>query len=158
MSLFDRFRRRKAEDHPLTAASKRTVAELEEFLTSRTGVEGFIEPPTSTYAMTLCLVAGDGESVRRAVKHEKQAVKLCDEHGVPVYDARIVGYPQRMKDYQRGVRRQRVDLDQLPPLEVASDAPGEERLPGASEDPQRGDDDAGDGDGRGQRPDDPREG
>lgn len=137
MSLFDRFRRRKAQDHPLTAASKRTVEELEEFLTSRTGVEGYIEPPTSTYAMTLCLVAGDGESLRRAVKHERQATKLCEEHGVPVYDARIVGYPSRMKDYQRGVRRESIDLDQLPPLEVTGEAaPPEERFPGASEDPE----------------------
>lgn len=125
MALFDRFRRKPERDTPLTAASKRNVADLEEFLTSREGVEGFVEPPTSTYAMTLCLVASDGEALRRAVKNQDQAKKLCDEHDVPLYDARKVGYPQRMKDYQQGVPRERVRLEDMPPLvaDETTDAP-----------------------------------
>lgn len=118
MGLFDRFRRSRRHETPLTAASKRTYTELEEFLTSRHGVEGFVEPPTSTYAMTLCLVAGDGESIRRAIKNEGQARKLCTEHKVPLYDARIVGYPKRMKDYQKGLRQEQVSLEDLPPLDT----------------------------------------
>ncbi|SRR5690554_4219144 len=88
-------------------------------MTTREGVEAFIEPPTSVYAMTLCLVAGDGEHIRRVIKDEKQAKELCSAHGVPVYDARIVGYPKRMRDYERGVRQPRIALEDLPPLEVA---------------------------------------
>jgi hypothetical protein len=87
-------------------------------MTSREGVEAFVEPPTSVYAMTLCLVAADGEYLRQPVKDEKQAKRLCGEFGIPLYDARIVGYPKRMRDYERGVRQQRIGLEDLPPLEV----------------------------------------
>jgi hypothetical protein len=122
VGFFDRFRRKR--DTPTgPKASAKTLAELRDFVTSREGVEAYIEPPTSIYAMTLCLVAGDGEHLRRAVKDEKQARTLCGDHGVPLYDARIVGYPKRMKDYERGVRQQRVSLDDLPPLEVADGEP-----------------------------------
>jgi hypothetical protein len=120
VGLFDRFRRKR--DTPTgPQASAKTQAELREFMTSRDDVEAFIEPPTSIYAMTLCLVAGDGEHLRRAVKDEKQAKELCGTHGVPIYDARIVGYPKRMRDYERGVKQQRISLDDLPPLEVAGE-------------------------------------
>lgn len=87
-------------------------------MASREGVEAFVEPPTSVYAMTLCLVAADGEYLRQPVKDEKQAKRLCGEYGIPLYDARIVGYPKRMRDYERGVRSQRIGLEDLPPLEV----------------------------------------
>ena len=120
MGLFDRFRRRQSdEDKPLSARAPNSGAldELGAFLEGRDGIEGFIEPPTAVYAMTLLLVAGDGEYLRRPVKNEKQAAKLCDEHGVPLYEARKVGYPQRMKDYERGVKRKAISLDDLPPLD-----------------------------------------
>jgi hypothetical protein len=97
------------------------VADLKEFMSTREGVEGFVEPPTAVYAMTLCLVAADGEYRRQPVKDERQARALCVEHGVPLYDARIVGYPKRMRDYERGVRQQRVSLDDLPPLDVVEE-------------------------------------
>lgn len=77
-----------------------------------------MEPPTSVYAMTVCAVAGDGEYLRQPVRDEKQARKLCAEHGVPLYDARIVGYPKRMRDYERGARTRRIGLEDLPPLDV----------------------------------------
>jgi len=120
VSLFDRFRRNKAK--PAGAgASGQTAARLKEFMTTREGVEGFVEPPTSVYAMTLCLVAADGEYLRQPVKDEKHARRLCGEYGVPLYDARIVGYPKRMREYERGVRQQRISLDDLPPLDVIED-------------------------------------
>lgn len=124
MGLFDRFRRRKGdEDRPSAARgpSSEAIAEIKAFLADREGVEAFMEPPTAVYAMTLLLVAGDGEYLRRPVKHEKQARKLCDEHGVPLYEARKVGYPQRMKDYERGIRRKSVSLEDLPPLDVTDE-------------------------------------
>lgn len=120
MGLFDRFRRRKSDaDKPSSARgpSAQAIEDLKTFLAARDGIEGFIEPPTAVYAMTLLLVAGDGEYLRRPVKHEKQAAKLCDEHGIPLYEARKVGYPQRMKDYERGVKRKAISLEDLPPLD-----------------------------------------
>ena len=117
MSWFDRFRRR--QDKPGgPGPSLQAQGRLREFLTSREGVEAFVEPPTSVYAMTLCLVAADGEYLRQPVKDEKQAKRLCGEYGVPLYDARIVGYPKRMRDYERGVRQHRIGLEDLPPLDV----------------------------------------
>lgn len=87
-------------------------------MTSREGVEAFVEPPTQVYAMTLCVVAADGEYLRQPIKDEKQAKRLCGEYGIPLYDARIVGYPKRMRDYERGVRQHRIELEDLPPLDV----------------------------------------
>jgi predicted heme/steroid binding protein len=124
VGLFDRFRKRRNTPAG-PGASQRTLEELKEFMRSRTGVEAYVEPPTPVYAMTLCLVASDGEHMRRAVKDEKQARTVCREHGVPLYDARIVGYPRRMRDYERGVRQRGVSLDDLPPLDV-TDEPDDE--------------------------------
>ncbi|MGI9017475.1 MAG: oxidoreductase [Euzebya sp.] len=124
MGLFDRFRRRNRDEIKSSATrgpSTQALGELKQFLDDRQGIEGFIEPPTAVYAMTLLLVASDGEYLRRPVKHEKQARKLCDDHGVPLYEARKVGYPQRMKDYERGIKRKSVSLEDLPPLDVTDE-------------------------------------
>lgn len=120
MRFFDRFRRRGSK--PASGGpSAKTLAELEEFMTSRDGVEAFAEPPTSIYAMTMVVVAADGEYLRRPVKDERQARTLTRKHGVPLYDARIVGYPRRMREYDRGLRSAGVSLDDLPPLETIED-------------------------------------
>lgn len=120
MSLFDRFRRGRRQ--PATGgASGKTLAELKDFIATREGVEAYVEPPTAVYALTICLVAADGEHVRRPVKDERQARHLCDDHGVPLYDARKVGYPSRMREYERGVRSQRVGLEDLPPLDLTDE-------------------------------------
>jgi hypothetical protein len=34
---------------------------------------------------------------------------------IPLYEAAKVGYPRRMRDYDRGIRPRRVDLSELPP-------------------------------------------
>jgi len=115
--MFDRFRRRR-ETPSGPGPSPKTMAEVKEFIASRDGVEGFLEPPTTVYSMTLCLVAADGEYMRRPVKNERQAKNLCNDAGIPVYDARIVGYPKRMREYERGIRSSRINLEDLPPLET----------------------------------------
>lgn len=107
-------------------------------MASRRGVEAYIEPPTPVYSMTLCLVAHDGEHIRRPVKDDKQARNLATEHGVPFYDARLVGYPKRMRDYERGMPHQRIDLDDLPPLDVADG--GSDSDSGADHPPESRDD------------------
>jgi len=121
MGFFDRFRRRRRKSAGVTTASAQTLAELEQFLRSREGVEGYLEPPTAVYATTLCLVAADGEFLRRPVKDERQAHTLCGEYRVPLYDARKVGYPKRMGEYQRGARQQRISLGDLPPLDLTEE-------------------------------------
>jgi hypothetical protein len=120
VSFFDRFRRR-PEKPGGPGPSAQAQSRLKEFMTSREGVEGFVEPPTPVYAMTLCLVAADGEYLRQPIKDEKAARRLCGEYGVPLYDARIVGYPKRMRDFERGVRSNRINLEDLPPLDIIDD-------------------------------------
>lgn len=120
MTFFDRFRRR-GKKPASGGPTAKALAELEEFMTSRDGVEAFAEPPTSIYAMTMVVVAADGEYLRRPVKDDRQARALTRKHGVPLYDARIVGYPRRMREYDRGRRAAGVSLDDLPPLETIED-------------------------------------
>ena len=117
VGIFDRFRRRRGTPSG-PGPSARTVNEVKDFISSRTGVEGFLEPPTSVYAMTLCLVAADGEYIRRPVRNARQARSLCNDGGIPVYDARLVGYPRRMREYERGIRSSGVSLEDLPPLQT----------------------------------------
>jgi hypothetical protein len=123
MGLFDRFRRSRRTS-PVPAPSAQLTRDLIAFMRERDGVEAFIEPPTAVWPMSLCLVDGDGDSVRRPIQNEDQARRLCNDNRVPLYDARIVGYPQRMKDYQQGVRHQRISLDEMPPLDVVDEDPG----------------------------------
>lgn len=130
MSLFDRFRRQRRGTPSGPAASGKTLNELKDFISSRDGVEAYVEPPTSVYAMSVCLVAADGEYMRRPVKDDKQARDLCSHEGVPLYDARIVGYPRRMREYQKGVRQRGITLDDLPPLDTTGEP---DRRPGTSD-------------------------
>lgn len=81
-----------------TAASPDRV-HLEEFARSHRGVEGFVEPRTAVTETTMVLVAHDGEWTRRRVPSPEAAHSLANSLGIPSYDAGLVGYPQRMRDY-----------------------------------------------------------
>ncbi len=116
--------RRKAPSPATSKANRASTRELEEFLSSRAGVEGFVEPATTIYPMTLLLVAADGEYLRRPVRDRAQASEVCEKAHIPIYDAAKVGYPRRMRDYDRGIKRDSVSLDELPPW-PGGDADGE---------------------------------
>ncbi len=96
-------------------SNSETDAELEQFVATRTGVEAFVEPRTTLYSTTLLLVADDGEYLRRPVGDRDHAGVLCRRLTIPLYDAAKVGYPQRMRDYERGMRTRPVELADLPP-------------------------------------------
>lgn len=112
--------RRKPPSKSLGGPSDSGLKDLEEFARSRHGVEGYLEPKTAIYSTTLLLVAGDGEYLRRPVRDRSQAESVCKKHGAPLYDAAKVGYPKRMRDYDRGIKPDTVRLEDLPPW------PGEE--------------------------------
>jgi hypothetical protein len=112
-------------------ATRATTRDLEDFITSRTGVEAYLEPRTATYPTQLLLVADDGEHLRRSVKDPDHARALCSRRNVPLYDVRKVGYPRRVKDYERGVRPDRIDLADLPPW-PGDDLPGDDGPEGRS--------------------------
>ncbi|HLL64605.1 MAG TPA: hypothetical protein VK453_02535 [Micromonosporaceae bacterium] len=94
------FRRRKG---PAAAggrpASREDAAHLEEFVRTRRGVEGFIEPRTTVTETTLLLIAEDGEWTRRRMAGPPAARQFGNRLSIPVYDVALVGYPKRMRDY-----------------------------------------------------------
>jgi hypothetical protein len=87
---------------------KTDLAHLEQFVASRRGVEGYVEPRTSVTETTIVLVAADGEWTRRRIDGPDVARKLSRDLSIPVYDAQVTGYPQRMRDWSA---RQRNRLD-----------------------------------------------
>lgn len=107
--------RRRAPSPSTDKASRSAAKELGEFISSRTGVEGYVEPATAIYPTTLLVVAADGEYLRRPIGDRARAQKLCGEHGIPLYDAAKVGYPRRMREYDQGNPRKTVSLEELPP-------------------------------------------
>jgi alpha-beta hydrolase superfamily lysophospholipase len=72
---------------------------LEEWARARRGVEAYVEPPTAVSATTVVFVASTGEWTRRRVHDARAAHELANRLGIPSYDAAVVGYPQRMRDW-----------------------------------------------------------
>jgi hypothetical protein len=96
------------------AAESRSVDDavavhLTEFARTRRGVEAFVEPQTSVTQTTLLLIAFDGEWTRRRVPSAEWAHAFAEHLHLPSYDAAVVGYPQRMRDYNTR-NKQRPDL------------------------------------------------
>ena len=98
MGLFDRFRR-KPRAGVLRTASNQDTSHLEQWTKSRHGVEAYVEPKTTVTETTVVLVAHDGEWTRRRVASPDAARSFARKLGMPIYDAGIVGYPKRMRDY-----------------------------------------------------------
>jgi hypothetical protein len=105
MGVLDRFRRRRprrASGGPrVRVADAADEKHLREFISSRRGVEGFVEPRTAVSDVTILLVAQDGEWTRRRVPSVEWAHRFANKLGVPSYDAAVVGYPERMREYNR---------------------------------------------------------
>jgi hypothetical protein len=83
------------------AADSADESHLHDFATTRRGVEGFVEPRTAVTDVTLMLVAFDGEWTRRRVPSVDWAHRFANSHGIPSYDAAVVGYPARMREWNR---------------------------------------------------------
>ena len=96
-----RWFRRRAKPGTLRKSDDFDTSHLEEFASTRRGVEGFVEPRTTVTDTTLLLVAVDGEWTRRRVKDAAWAHEFANGLGVPSYDAAVVGYPARMREWNR---------------------------------------------------------
>jgi hypothetical protein len=81
------------------ASGSADLAHLEQFVATRRGVEGYVEPRTAVTETTILLVAADGEWTRRRIAGPDVARRLSRDLAVPVYDAQVTGYPQRMRDW-----------------------------------------------------------
>jgi hypothetical protein len=80
-------------------------AHLEQFALSRRGVEAYVEPQTNFTAMTVVLVAHDGEWTRRRIGGPDDARKLSKKLSIPVYDVAATGYPNRMREWTSRQKR-----------------------------------------------------
>lgn len=107
MGLFSR--RSKGGAKPSRREANATADALAEWVANRRGVEVYVEPKTAVTENTVLLVAHDGEFTRRRVPSPDVARTFARKHGLPIYDATVVGYPQRMRDYSRRetIQRQR---------------------------------------------------
>lgn len=92
------FRRRERRGQ-VRLADSADVEHLKGFADGHTGVEAFVEPPTAVSTTTVVFVASTGEWTRRRVPHARAAHELANKLGIPSYDAAVVGYPQRMRDW-----------------------------------------------------------
>jgi hypothetical protein len=106
------FRRRSTAQGPARGGGSADLAHLEEFARTHRGVEAYVEPQTSVTAMTVVLVAHDGEWTRRRIDGPDGARRLGHRLGMPVYDVGATGYPQRMRDWTR--RRKEADGPDAP--------------------------------------------
>ncbi|MEV6346022.1 hypothetical protein [Actinoplanes sp. NPDC051851] len=78
---------------------------LTQFVRTRRGVEAFIEPRTTVTETTVLLVAHDGEWTRRRIESPEYARRFAHQLALPIYDVKLLGYPQRMRDYNARQRR-----------------------------------------------------
>jgi hypothetical protein len=72
---------------------------LTAFAQSHTGVVAFVEPPTAVSTTPVVLGPHRGVGPRRGARDARTAHELANRLGVPSYDAALVGYPQRMRDW-----------------------------------------------------------
>ncbi len=102
MSWFSRRGRRSGGAEESPRAQRRANEEaLTEWAAARRGVEVYVEPRTSVTPVTVLLVAHDGEFTRKPIDSTSAAQSFARDHQLPIYDATIMGYPQRMRDYSR---------------------------------------------------------
>jgi hypothetical protein len=94
-------RRRKGRPGTPRAVSSADLDHLAEFVRSRDGVEAYLEPRTAVTETTVVLVASTGEWTRRRVEGPQRASSFAKKHAIPLYDAALVGYPKRMREWTK---------------------------------------------------------
>jgi hypothetical protein len=104
VGLFSR-RERVQRAGTVRAASRADLEHLEQFVRSRYGVEGYVEPRTTVTDTTLILIAADGEWTRRRIPDARAAGDFGHRLGIPIYNVQLTGYPQRMRDYNERRKR-----------------------------------------------------
>ena len=87
------------------AVDRADLEYLAEFVRTRRGVEAFIEPRTTVTETTVLLVAHDGEWTRRRTESPDIARRWAHQLSLPIYDVALMGYPQRMRDYNERQKR-----------------------------------------------------
>lgn len=68
-------------------------------------MEAWLEQPTNFNKPSILLVAANGESTRRAIPSIGYGYDFAKGHDIPAYDAGVVPYPSRMREYGVQARR-----------------------------------------------------
>lgn len=111
MGLFSRFRRKGAGDPrrvngpDMLVDVKAVQAHFANFVQTRRGVEAYVEPATNVTAVSVILIATDGEWTRRALGSRRTAFELAQSLQIPVYDVNLTGYPNRMRVWNSRQRK-----------------------------------------------------
>ena len=90
---------KKARPGTLRTSSNADIDHLSQFVRTRGGVEGYLEPRTTVTDTTLVLVASTGEWTRRRIAGVEGARAFTRKHAIPLYEVAIVGYPKRMREW-----------------------------------------------------------
>jgi hypothetical protein len=104
VGLFDSLRRKKKPGE-LRGASRQDTAHLDQWASTRQGVEAYLEPRTNVTETTVVLVAHDGEWTRRRIASSEAAFDFAKRRAIPIYEVQRVGYPKRMREYQERQKR-----------------------------------------------------
>ncbi len=78
---------------------------LDEWTSTRAGVEAYFEPGTNFDGPTVMLVADDGEWTRRRIDSLQAAHRFGYQRSVPVYEVFRTGYPKRKREYDERAKR-----------------------------------------------------
>lgn len=116
MSWLSRLKPHRKSTGTGSRAERRVASDaLAEWVATHRGIEVYVEPKTSLTPVTMMLVAHDGEFTRHLVASPAAAKSFARDRQLPIYDATIVGYPQRMRDYSRRqtILKQRAQRDAL---------------------------------------------
>jgi hypothetical protein len=105
VGILDGLRRRRNRGAAAGAGLASAAEHLEGFVATRRGVEAYVEQPTTMAGWSLLLVAYDGEWTRRSVPSPVWARRFAESHQLPCYDAGVVAYPQRMRDYNSRAKK-----------------------------------------------------
>ena len=99
---FEREPRRRRRKAPKAKTSRADQSAVKDFFKTRKGVEAYLEPRTMDQALSVVLVAADGEWLRFSLPDDTWLRRFAQKRGMPVYDAGVLGYPKRMREYRRG--------------------------------------------------------
>jgi len=78
---------------------------LDEWTSTRAGVEAYFEPGTNFDGPTVMLIADDGEWTRRRIDSLQAAHRFGHRRSVPVYEVFRTGYPKRKREYDERAKR-----------------------------------------------------
>lgn len=107
--ILNRWRSRSASRREKARTGDATVAAFDEFVATHAGVAAWVEDATGFNKVSLLLVAGTGEWLRRPVPSLDWGREYAAGAKLTCYTAGIDPYPQRMRDWDSAHRNRKED-------------------------------------------------